>query len=118
MNDSNNRSQSSDNTKRYSGLKALRVVSVSQEDLEKVKEFDQHSCPRRYCWWWKSLSFEWDISVETGCTFLESDKPPGYRDPSTPCCRLNPDSSVDHYEPREPHIIENQVDASEWDELA
>jgi hypothetical protein len=63
--------------------------------------------PRRYCWWWQSLAFDWDTPIAAGCRLRESAKPPEFRLPEVPCCRLDPASGVDQYEPREPHLEED-----------
>jgi hypothetical protein len=69
------------------GLKLFTPYSSTQEDLKRVSELPRDQCPRRYCWWWRSLAFEWDLSPEEGCTFLKSKKPPGYKHPDVPCKR-------------------------------
>jgi hypothetical protein len=88
------------------------------EDIARASRLSPVECPRRYCWWWRSLSFEWDIPVSQGCTFMfERDRGkvsadhPG-RD--FPCCRCDKSSSVDHFEPRDPHLAEDGFNAKRW----
>lgn len=72
------------------------------------------ACPRRYCWWWVSLGFEWAIAPHQGCTFLNAAKPPEFRFSDIPCCRSEPSFRIDHFEPREPHLQNDGVDPSRW----
>lgn len=82
-------------------------VRPPQADIERAKALPAGSCPRRYCWWWHSLGFDWDTPVEKGCTFLSSEKPPDWPNAECPCKRAEPASTIDHFEPREPHLIED-----------
>ena len=59
-------------------------------------------------------SFDWDVSLSVGCTFLTSPKPPGMANTDTPCCRCDAASTVDHYEPREPHLLEDGFAVPRW----
>jgi hypothetical protein len=95
------------NMKRLIGVKALEILIPSAEDLERSRSIPRTECPRRYCWWWHSLSFDWDIEVSQGCTFLQSKKPPGWKHPEAPCKRSATESQIDQYEPREPHLEED-----------
>ncbi|MGE3853530.1 MAG: hypothetical protein AB7K09_17500 [Planctomycetota bacterium] len=73
------------------------------------------SCPRRHCWFWHSLYFDWEISVDEGCDFLaRASGSRVWNDPDVPCRRADPTSSIDHFEPRQPHIMEDEFDVSEW----
>lgn len=72
------------------------------DDIARLKLLPQSACPRAHCWWWRSLSFEWDIEPKQGCRFLQSDKPEHWDHLNTPCCRADATSSVDHYESRAP----------------
>ena len=76
------------------------------DDLRRANELAAEDCPRRYCWWWQTLSFDWDVPVAQGCTFLKAIKPAGWRNIDVPCIRAQ-SSECDHYEPREPHLIED-----------
>jgi hypothetical protein len=98
---------------RAHGIRIFESYEASPEDKAKAAALPSDACPRRYCWWWKSLSFEWDASVTEGCQFRsgisewsaeDREKWPGSEHR---CCRLDPDSPIDHYEPREPHLIED-----------
>jgi hypothetical protein len=91
---------------RISGLRVLSPYTPSAEDLVCAQGLARNDCPRRYCWWWHSLAFDWETPIAQGCTFLIQTKPPGYRSPDVPCSRCMP-SGVDHYEPREPHLRED-----------
>lgn len=94
-----------------SGFRAFSVVTSSPEDIVRARSLSVLTdCPRRYCWWWQSLSFDWDTPVAVGCTFLQCQKPPEWPDPKIPCCRCVPGSGVDQYEAREPHLREDGFD--------
>jgi hypothetical protein len=90
------------------------VCPPSFEDLVRAASIPSDQCPRRYCWWWRSLSFEWDVTPLLGCTFLTSPRPPGMANADTTCCRCDPSSTVDHYEPREPHLLEDGFAVPRW----
>jgi hypothetical protein len=89
-------------------------VTPSPAELEEArKRLTRESCPRRYCWYWHTLTFDWDITPEQGCEVAERH---GHRlrleretgQPLAPyqqCCRAsgNP-QHPDYYEPREPHL--------------
>ena len=76
----------------------------SPEELDRARKLPLSACPRRYCWWWKTLSFDWDIAVADGCEWLARPKPSHWADTNLPCCRSEEWSEADHYEPREPHL--------------
>jgi hypothetical protein len=80
-------------------------VTPSPEDVARARELPMlTACPRRYCWWWQSLAFDWDTPVEDGCRFLSAPKSPEWQLADVPCSRCVADSGIDHYEPREPHL--------------
>jgi len=83
-------------------FKSFRPQKASAEDLEKAKQLPRSACPRRHCWWWHSLSFDWDLTPAQGCTYLQSEKPPTFMNQQVPCRRADPSSIVDHYEARDP----------------
>ena len=88
------------------------------EDIARASRLSPDECPRRYCWWWRSLSFEWEIPVSQGCTFI-FDRDRGkvsanYPGRDSPCCRCDKSSSVDHFEPRDPHLADDGFDAKRW----
>jgi hypothetical protein len=88
------------------------------EDVARASNLRPDECPRRYCWWWRSLSFEWDISLSEGCVY-DARKHPRFLDPSwtdrdAPCCRRDPTSSVDRFESRDPHLEEDGFNAKRW----
>jgi hypothetical protein len=83
----------------------FEVASPSSEDLTRARELPLlTACPRRYCWWWQSLAFDWDTTVAEGCRFLSTPKLVGWQWADVPCLRSVPGSEIDHYEPREPHL--------------
>jgi hypothetical protein len=92
------------------GARLFSVVTPSAEDVARAATLPLTACPRRYCWWWRSLGFDWDTPVAAGCTFLASHKPPGWPSPETPCCRAVPGSGADQHEPREPHLRDDGFD--------
>lgn len=92
----------------------FQELCVTESDLEKARGIPANGCPRRYCWWWISLSFEWDLTASEGCTLLKSPKPASFRYGDIPCCRSDSSSSVDHFEAREPHLEKDGIDPSRW----
>jgi hypothetical protein len=97
-----------------SSAKALEIYSPTQEDLARARQLSPDSCPRRHCWWWHSLLFDWEIEPSIGCTFLLSKKPPGWPHPEICCKRSDRESDVDQYEPREPHMEDDGFDVRHW----
>lgn len=94
----------SESSRSARGSTPYRPTSV---DIERAKLLPASACPRRYCWWWRSLQFEWDIAPIAGCTFSDSGKPADWSEGDEPCVRSHPTSKSDHFEPREPHMIED-----------
>jgi hypothetical protein len=89
-------------------------VVPSPAELEQARErLSRDSCPRRYCWYWHTLAFDWDLSPTEGCEVAErhitrlllgraqGEPVPAWQE----CCRAsgNP-QHADYYEPREPHL--------------
>jgi hypothetical protein len=95
-----------------------RYPLPSLEEVARAGRLGPDECPRRYCWWWRSLSFEWDIPVSQGCTFtFERNRgkvSADYPGRDSPCCRCDKSSNVDHFEPRDPHLAEDGFDAKRW----
>ncbi len=98
-------------------ISAARVFSAhepSAEDIARAKQLPANACPRRYCWWWQTLAFDWDVSVDDGCRFQKIKKHPSFVRPNEPCVRCVPTSAVDQFEPREPHLLEDGLDGVQW----
>jgi hypothetical protein len=113
MSDEGNRNEN--NVERHvSGVRLFEIYSPTDEDLDRARSLPASACPRRYCWWWRSLSFDWELEPVQGCTFPSAEKPRGQRFPDEPCRRAVPSSRVDHYEARDPHLLEDGVDESRW----
>ena len=89
-------------------------VVPSAEDLERAASLGAEECPRRYCWWWISLSFEWGLMPSEGCTWPQSPKREHWHYKETPCRRCDASSQIDHFESRGPHIEADGIDASAW----
>lgn len=87
----------------------------SDDDIRQAKNMAPDECPRRYCWWWHSLRFDWNVPVHVGCTFLDSPKPKGFKNVDLPCKRMTEMGSTDHYLAREPHLIEDGMDVHRFD---
>ncbi|HVL15503.1 MAG TPA: hypothetical protein VM529_23235 [Gemmata sp.] len=89
-------------------------VVPSPAELEQARErLTRESCPRRYCWYWHTLAFDWDIGPEQGCevaerhiTRLLMQRQSGEAlPPWQQCCRATGNQQhADYYEPREPHL--------------
>jgi hypothetical protein len=86
----------------------------SPTELEQARErLARESCPRRYCWYWRTLSFDWDLNPGQGCEVaerhfarLQLERRQGVEfQPWQQCCRAsgNP-QHPDLYEPNEPHL--------------
>jgi hypothetical protein len=96
------------------GARLHLTVTPTPADLELAKtRLTRSVCPRRYCWYWHTLGFDWEISPEEGCEVAERhiyrlllEQRQGEARPSwQQCCRAtgNP-QHADYYEPREPHL--------------
>jgi hypothetical protein len=95
-------------------MRLLQLYSPTADDKQRVAEMPRCDCPRRYCWWWRSLSFDWNLTVAEGCVFLKSKKHPDWKHADVPCKRANPESSIDHYESRGPHLLEDGFPLDMW----
>jgi len=99
-------------------LVPIRLLPT-EEDLQRVDEMNPCDCPRRYCWHWKTQSLEWDMPVSACCQAHfrgvnhKGDPIPAMHD--TPCKRLDPSSPKDHFEPREPAMLEDGIPEGRWD---
>lgn len=99
-------------------LRVLHPYVSSPDDLARARSIEPTACPRRYCWWWVSLGFEWELPVSEGCTFVAASRAnrvdPDWPQRESPCRRSEPSSGADHYEPREPHLLEDGFDILHW----
>ena len=77
-------------------------LAVSESDLGLARMLAKDACPRRYCWWWHSLSFTWEAPVAAGCRLAKPDSSP--LPPDARCRRMDSSSTRALYEPREPHL--------------
>ena len=83
-------------------------------ELKHARErLSRESCPRRYCWYWHMLAFDWELSPAEGCEVArrhitqlllrraQSKPVPAWQQ----CGRGsgNP-QHPDYFEPREPHL--------------
>lgn len=94
--------------------RVFEIVDVTAHDLERASQLGEAECPRRYCWWWRSLAFEWEVDPALGCTWGAVLKPSHWEFKESPCCRCNSNSDMDQYEPRGRHIEMDGADASLW----
>jgi hypothetical protein len=111
---SNSTFEEGQNNESTSGGRFLVEVVSTEPDIEKAKTIPPGGCPRRYCWWWVSLSFEWQLTPPEGCTLLSAKKPANFRYADVACCRSDPSSPIDHFEPREPHLERDNMDPALW----
>jgi hypothetical protein len=99
------------------GLVVLPHVNPSPAEVERARsQLSRQSCPRRYCWYWHTLSFDWHLKPEEGCEVgsrhihrLVLEGKQGQAVPEwQQCCRAtgNP-QHADYYEPREPVLRED-----------
>lgn len=96
------------------GSRVHLSVVPSPAEVEKARELlSRESCPRQYCWYWHTLSFDWEMSPSEGCEVAErhiarllleraqSEPVPAWQ----VCCRATENSQhPDFYEPVEPHL--------------
>src|SRR5436305_1405604 len=48
--------------------RALPLFAAPPAEVEEARErLTREQCPRRYCWYWHSLSFDWALKPEDGC---------------------------------------------------
>src|SRR5437588_49455 len=96
------------------GARIYLSVVPSSAELEQARErLFRESSPRRYCWYWHTLAFDWELSPAEGCevaerhiTRLRLGRTQGEPVPLwQQCCRAtgNP-QHPDYYEAREPHL--------------
>src|SRR3954466_13200687 len=96
------------------GARIHLSVVPSPADLEEARQrLTRESCPRRYCWYWHTLAFDWGINPDQGCEVaarhthrLRLERHQGQPLPAWQQCRRatgNP-QHADYYEPREPHL--------------
>src|SRR5262245_40923870 len=97
-----------------SGVRILTPTSPTDEEIAEAKSLPSCACPRRYCLWWISTRFEWQLTPAEGCVFLRVRKHPDWKHADTPCCRSHPSSKVDHFEPRMPEVDQDGVDIAHW----
>jgi hypothetical protein len=96
------------------GVRVHLEVIPSPAELGQARErLTRESCPRRYCWYWHTLAFDWGLSPAQGCEVAErhihrlllvrwQGRP---IPPWQQCCRASGNSQhPDYYEPREPHL--------------
>jgi hypothetical protein len=95
---------------RISCLRIFKPYLSTPDDLAKSRNIPLSACPRRYCWWWHGLAFDWHLSPSEGCTFLQSEKPKGWKHTDVACCRVAGSGDTDHYEPREPELRDDGFD--------
>ena len=88
----------------------FRPYSATADDLEKFGQLATKACPRRYCFWWQSLAFDWEHAASQGCRFSELEKPPGWLNTEIACCRADPNSKIDHFERRESSLLDDGGD--------
>ncbi len=82
----------------------------SDKDISLAQALPWYECPRRYCWYWQTLSFDWDTPVSQGCRYLRAEHSTNALSPNSACVRSDPSSCIDQYEPREPHLLEDGLD--------
>ncbi len=82
----------------------------SADDVKRAADIPLDQCPRRYCWYWHVLSFDWDAAPSEGCTFMKSEKTLLEPNPDIPCRRCDSNSQIDHYEPSEGNLNDDGFD--------
>ena len=109
---------SSDKSSRIYGGKVFKGHSPTKEELEKAKTLDRDACPRRYCWFWRSVKFEFETPVSEGCN--AANEFPFNVNPRHPviCWRAsrNPYDS-DYYESRPSYLIRDGINPEYFDNV-
>ena len=91
----------------------LSVTPTPAELEEARRRLTRRACPRRYCWYWHTLAFDWELSPEEGCEAAERHihrlllkRQSGKPVPAWQQCRRasGNEQHADYYEPREPHL--------------
>jgi hypothetical protein len=93
--------------------RTLPLFAAPPAEVAEARErLTREECPRRYCWYWHSLSFDWEWKPEDGCGVAHEHfgdarlkRQRAEVRPWRRCCRAsgNP-QDMDYYEPREPHL--------------
>jgi hypothetical protein len=99
----------------------FRIFSIHKptpEDLARAATIAPSECPRRYCWWWQTLAFDWNLPPAAGCTFSTAKKPHGWQHADATCKRADPTSPHDQFEPREPHLMEDGFSPTRFQQQA
>jgi len=99
------------------GLRILVEHQPSERDIAVAREIHADACPRRYCWWWRTLSFTWQLSPAEGCAFLVAEKPKWWKHQETACMRAVTSSTTDHFEAREAQLIEDGFETDYWQRI-
>ena len=74
--------------------------SPAAELSEAHRLLHREDCPRRYCWWWHSLQFDFHLAPSEGRELAER-WPRKYVKGGPICCRASHGAKhKDHYEPR------------------
>ena len=94
-----------------------RADPADPADPARAAALSDDACPRRYCWWWRSAKFEWDVPAAGGCEFPHHNDPPVTIVPGVPCRRAVPGAASDHYE-ASPYLITDDVDPARWEAAA
>lgn len=73
-------------------------MSASEDDIKRARKLQRCECPRRYCWWWSTATFDWDVATKDGCdiTFDHPDL--------TKCSRAVPEATTDLFEAMEENL--------------
>ena len=91
-------------------ISLFKAHTPSTDDIARASKLAPTACPRRYCWWWQSLAFEWETECSAGCQVAARWPWPWPEELPQPIrCRratLN-DADRDLYESRGPHLIED-----------
>lgn len=92
-------------------------VIPSPAELDEARSWlTRGSCPRRYCWYWHTLAFDWGLTPDEGCEApgrhivrLLLQREGRLLAPWQQCSRAsgNP-QHPDYYEPREPHLEDDR----------
>jgi hypothetical protein len=95
------------------GLRLFEAYDPPPAELEKARQkLTRDACPRRYCWFWHSLQFDWGLNSAEGCQVAEQhpqqlimERDGAEVPPWRQCCRATGNAQQpDYFEPRERYL--------------
>ena len=97
-------------------MKVFYEYDPTENELKKAKKFKKTDCPRRYCWFWHSLRFDFELPIDKGCN-LANEFPFNVLCKEPIFCRRRTGniSDKDLYERREPYLMKDGFEINRFD---